>query len=255
MTRLSQHFLFDPSILTRIIDVSGVGPEDTVVEIGPGPGALTRMLLERAGRVVAIELDEKFYRRLKEEISSEKLELVHGDALKFPYHELGEFRVVANIPYHITTPIIFRLLRESALRSMTLTIQKEVALRMTASPGPGNYGVLTLSILYRAEPKLAFTIPAGAFRPVPKVDSACIHLRIRERPMVQVKDEGLLFALIRGAFAHRRKTVANGIKRLCPAPCNALLEAGIDPKRRPETLTLADFARLADEIFKAFPGQ
>lgn len=250
MTRLSQHFLFDPSILSRIVDVSGAGPEDTVVEIGPGPGALTRMLLERAGRVVAIELDDALYRRLKGEISSERLELIHADALRFPYHELGEFRVVANIPYHITTPIIFRLLREAALKSMTLTIQKEVALRITAQPGSADYGALTLAVLYRAEPKLAFTIPAGAFRPVPRVDSACIHLRIRERPGVQVKDEGFLFDLIREAFTHRRKTMANAIKRLCPAACADILAgAGIDPRRRPQTLSLEDFARLADKIF------
>lgn len=251
MPRLSQYFLFDPSILRRIVDVSGVGPDDTVVEIGPGPGSLTRMLLDRAGRVVAIELDRRLYERLKKEIPSDKLELVRGDALKFPYHELGEFHAVGNIPYHITTPIIFRLLDAPALRSMTLTVQKEVALRITAKAGSADYGVLTLSVLYRAEPRLAFTIPAGAFRPVPKVDSACIHLRVRERPAIVVKDEKLLFELIREAFSHRRKTVSNAIKRLCPATCEeALSGAGIDPKRRPQTLSLEDFGRLADEILK-----
>ncbi|MDA8088412.1 MAG: 16S rRNA (adenine(1518)-N(6)/adenine(1519)-N(6))-dimethyltransferase RsmA [Nitrospiraceae bacterium] len=248
--RLSQHFLFDPSILGRIVDVSGIGPEDTVVEIGPGPGSLTRMLLQRAGKVVAIELDERLYGRLREELVSPKLDLVLGDCLKYPYHELGEFRVVANIPYHITTPIIFRLLREKALRSMTLTIQKEVAQRIAAAPGSGSYGVLSLAVQYRAAPKLAFVIPKGAFRPVPKVDSACIHLEIYGRPRVQVDDEGLLFGLIRGAFAQRRKTMENGIRRLCAAPRDALLRAGIDPKRRPETLSLEDFARLADEVLR-----
>ena len=253
MPRLSQYFLFDPSILRRIVDASGVGADDTVVEIGPGPGALTRMLIERAGRVVAIELDRRLYDGLKKELlpSSERLRLVHGDALKFPYQELGEFHAVGNIPYHITTPIIFRLLREPALRSMTLTVQKEVALRITAKTGCADYGVLTLSVLYRAEPRLAFTIPAGAFRPVPKVDSACIHLQVRERPPVAVKDEKLLFELIREAFSHRRKTVSNAIKRLCPTPFKEIFSrAGIDPQKRPQNLSLEDFGRLADEIFK-----
>ncbi|MDA8326298.1 MAG: 16S rRNA (adenine(1518)-N(6)/adenine(1519)-N(6))-dimethyltransferase RsmA [Nitrospiraceae bacterium] len=252
--RLSQHFLFDPSILRRIVDASGVGPEDTVVEIGPGPGALTRVLLQRAGKVVAIELDERLYLKLRDELSSPKLSLAHGDCLKFPYHELGEFRVVANIPYHITTPIIFRLLEEKSLRSMTLTIQKEVAQRIAAAPGSKSYGVLSLAVQYRADPKLAFIIPRGAFRPVPKVDSACIHLEIYGGPRVRVDDEGLLFALIRGAFAQRRKTIENGIKRLCPAPRAALSRAGIDPKRRPETLSLEDFARLAREVSKTGTG-
>lgn len=248
--RLGQNFLFDPSILRRIADASGAGPEDTVVEIGPGPGSLTRVLLERAGKVVAIEVDQRLYQKLREELPSSRLTLVLGDCLKFPYHELGEFRVVANIPYHITTPIIFRLLGEKGLKSMTLTIQKEVAMRIAAAPGSKNYGVLSLAVQYRAAPKIAFTIPKGAFRPVPKVDSACIHMEIYKEPKVRVADEGLLFGIIRGAFAQRRKKIENGIKGFCPEPREALVRAGIDPGKRPETLSLEDFARLADEVFK-----
>ncbi len=247
--RLSQNFLFDPSILRRIADASGISGQDTVVEIGPGLGTLTKELLQRAARVVAIELDEKLYQNLKEKMPPERFQVFHADALEFPYDELGRFKVVSNIPYHITTPVIFRLLEEKGLESMTLTIQKEVARRIAAGPGGKDYGVLSLAVQYRGNPRIAFTIPKGAFRPVPKVDSACIRIDIYERPPVEVPDAGLLFSLIRGAFAQRRKTMENGIKKLCPRPAEALEKAGIDPKRRPETLSLEEFARLTREVF------
>ncbi len=246
--RLSQNFLFDPSILKRIADAAGLSHEDTVVEIGPGLGTLTKELLQRAGKVIAIELDEKLYNNLREKIDSEKFELFHADALEFPYNELGCFKVAANIPYHVTTPIIFRLLEEKGLKSMTLTIQKEVARRIAASPGGKDYGVLSLAIQYRGHPRIAFTIPKGAFRPVPRVDSACIHIDIYDRPPVNVQDEGLLFSLIRGSFTQRRKTIENGIKRLCSRPAEALRNAGIDPKRRRETMRLEELVRLIEEV-------
>ncbi len=248
--RLSQNFLFDPSILRCIADAAGILPDDVVVEIGPGLGTLTKELLNRAGRVIAIEFDEKLYRALKEKEDPGRFEIFHDDALKFPYNELGQFKVVANIPYHITTPIIFRLLEEKGLRSMTLTIQKEVARRIAARPGGKDYGVLSLSVQYRGNPRIAFTISKGAFRPVPKVDSACIRIDIYKKPPVQVQDEKLLFALIRGAFSQRRKTIENGIKKLCSNPAEALKKAGIDPKRRPETMSMDEFARLSDEVGK-----
>lgn len=251
--RLSQNFLFDPSILRRIADAAGISPEDTVVEIGPGLGTLTKELLQRAAKVIAIELDVKLYNNLKGKIDSDRFEVFHADALKFPYKELGRFKVVSNIPYHITTPVIFRLLEEKGLKSMTLTIQKEVARRIAARPGGKDYGVLSLAVQYRGNPRIAFTIPRGAFRPVPKVDSACIHIDVYDRPAVNIEDgsekQKLLFALIRGAFTQRRKTIENGIKKICPQnPAEALKNAGIDPKRRPETLSLEEFARLTEEV-------
>ncbi|MDA8091497.1 MAG: 16S rRNA (adenine(1518)-N(6)/adenine(1519)-N(6))-dimethyltransferase RsmA [Nitrospiraceae bacterium] len=248
--RLSQNFLFDPSILRRIADAAGISPEDTVVEIGPGLGTLTKELLQRAARVIAIELDEKLYLNLKEKIDSDRFEVFHADALRFPYNGLGPFKVVSNIPYHITTPVIFRLLEEKGLKSMTLTIQKEVAQRIAARPGGKDYGILSLAVQYRGAPRIALTIPKGAFRPVPKVDSACISIDIYERPPVEVHDEHLLFSLIRGSFSYRRKTIENGIKKICPGAAEALKNAGIDPKRRPETLGLAEFARLTEEVLK-----
>jgi 16S rRNA (adenine1518-N6/adenine1519-N6)-dimethyltransferase len=251
---LSQNFLFDPSILRRIVEASGAGPEDTVVEIGPGLGTLTRLLLQKAKRVVAIEVDRNLYERLKDEIGfEENLDLHLADALKFDYDGFGPFKVVANIPYHITTPIIFRLLDAAGLRSMTLTIQKEVALRIAAGPGSKDYGVLSLMIQYRGRPSYMFTIPAGAFRPVPKVDSACLRIDIYDKPPVEVKDEELFKRLIKAAFSQRRKTIQNGIKAVVKEPKEALSEAGIDEKRRPETLSLEEFARLADAAREAGP--
>ena len=159
---LGQNFLFDPAILGRIIEASGIGPGDTVVEIGPGPGRLTLMLSKIAKRVIAIELDSDLYRKLQDELTGrENVELVLGDALKYRYDDLGPFKVVANIPYYITTPIIFSLIEaRSNLVSMTLTIQKEVAQRIVAGPGPKDYGVLSLAVQYHADPEIKFIIPA-----------------------------------------------------------------------------------------------
>ncbi len=230
---------------------SGVGPEDTAVEIGPGLGTLTKLLLEKAGKVTAIEVDRALFTRLEGGLGQEpKLELVNADALKFDYSALGPFKCVANIPYHITTPLIFKLLDSGKLLSMTLTIQKEVAERIAAKPGTKDYGVLSLMVQYKGKPEYKFTIPAGAFRPVPKVDSACIRVDIYQGPPVHVDDEELFRKVIKSAFSQRRKTILNGIKQVAKDPLKALQTAGIDEKRRPETLSLEDFARLANAIKK-----
>ena len=249
---LGQNFLFDPAILGRIIEASGIGPDDTVVEIGPGPGRLTLMLSKIAKRVIAIELDSDLYRKLQDELTGrENVELVLGDALKYRYDDLGPFKVVANIPYYITTPIIFSLIEaRSNLVSMTLTIQKEVAQRIVASPGPKDYGVLSLAVQYHADPEIKFIIPAGAFRPVPKVDSAVIKMHIRKTPKVVVADEVLLFKIIRAGFSQRRKTLSNALKPLMPDIRDVLIDAGIDPGRRGETLSMDEFAKLADHLHR-----
>ncbi|MFO0754680.1 MAG: 16S rRNA (adenine(1518)-N(6)/adenine(1519)-N(6))-dimethyltransferase RsmA [Thermodesulfovibrionales bacterium] len=247
---LGQNFLFDPSILHRIIEVSGIAPEDTVVEIGPGPGRLTLLLAEAARRVVAVELDEELYEKLRQEaLGYRNVELIHADALTYPYEELEPFKVVANIPYYITTPLIFRLIdAREKLKSMTLTIQKEVAERIVAGTGTKDYGVLTIMLQYYSTARIAFIIPRGAFRPVPEVDSAVIHLEIRESPKVSVQDERLFFATVRTAFAQRRKTLANALKPLLKESREGLLQAGIDPSRRAETLSIEEFASLADTL-------
>lgn len=249
---LGQNFLFDPSILSNIIRSAGLSEEDTVVEIGPGPGRLTRMLAEKVKRLIAIELDPELYERLKGDfIAYNNVEIVHGDALRFPFETIGEFKVVANIPYYITTPIIFRLLDAKAfLKSMTLTIQKEVAERIVARPGCKDYGVLTIMIRYFARPELKFIIPKEAFRPMPKVDSAVVHMKILEQPCVMVKDEKMFFRLVKTAFSQRRKTLSNSLKSFGGDIKDAMISAGIDPQRRPETLSLEEFARLSDSLTK-----
>lgn len=247
---LGQNFLFDPLLLSRIIDAGGITRDDAVVEIGPGPGKMTELLAQRAKSVLAIELDTGLYELLKTELSGYfNLEIINMDVLQYPFAQQEPFKVVANIPYYITTPIIFHLLESrSKLQSMTLTIQKEVAERIVALPGGKDYGVLSLSVQYYADPAIQFIIPKEAFRPMPKVDSAVIRMDIREKPPVQVKDEKMLFRIIRAAFSQRRKTLSNSLKPLIPDCRDLLVKADIDPIRRAETLSIQDFARLADLI-------
>ena len=250
---LSQNFLRDPVILGRIVDVAGVGPHDTVLEIGPGPGTLTRVLLERAGRVVAVEFDRELARRLASEMAgTPNLSLYEGDFMKFPLDNIeGPFKVVANIPYHITTPIIFRLLEErQRLISMTLTVQKELADRAAAPPGTKTYGVLSVMLQYHGMVRRAFVIPAGAFRPAPKVDSACLHLEVTPEPTVDVPDPAAFREMVKAAFSQRRKTILNSLRKLYPSAADALSEAGIDTMRRPETLSLEEFAAIAHAMHR-----
>lgn len=249
---LGQNFLFDPSILGRLVDTSHVTADDTVVEIGPGHGSLTAILAGIAGKVIAIELDDNLFIKLQEKFSgSGNVVLVHGDALTYAYETLEPFKVVANIPYYITTPIIFRLMEAGKrLLSMTLTIQKEVAQRITAGPNTKAYGILSIAVQYAAITEFGFIIPREAFKPVPKVDSAVIHLTMRKTPKVIVKDEKFFFTVVRTAFAQRRKTLSNSLKPLSPDIREELIDAGIDPRRRAETLTIEEFAALADNLKK-----
>lgn len=246
---LGQNFLFDPSILHRIVEVSKVTPEDTVVEIGPGYGRMTGILSGAVKKVIAIELDRDLCEKLHDEFRGfDNIELVCGDALKFDYEALGPFKVVANIPYYITTPIMFRLLKAKNLKSMTLTIQKEVAQRIVGKPNTKEYGVLSIAVQYHCRPTMEFIIPRGAFRPVPKVDSAVVHLEVFENPRVNVADEKLFFKIFRTAFSQRRKTLANALKPIYKEASSILTEAGIDPKRRAETLSIEEFAKLSEHF-------
>lgn len=252
MRKLGQHFLYDPSILGRIIQAADLSEEDTVVEVGPGHGTLTRMLAERVEKVIAIELDRKLHEKLKEELAASgpfNIELHEGDALRFHYETIGPFKVVSNIPYQITTPLIFKLFEyKDGLRSMTLTVQKEVAERITAPPGGKDYGVLSIMVQYYARAELKFLIPKGAFIPAPRVDSACIKIDVYERPKVDVKDEKLFFRVVKTAFSHRRKTLLNALKDLSPDIKEALEGSDIVPSRRPETLSIEEFARLSERV-------
>ncbi len=247
-SRLGQNFLYSPTILGRIVDAAGLDKNDTVVEIGPGPGGLTRLLAERVKSVIAIEVDEALLDQLRGDlIGYRNVELIRDDALKFCYEDIGAFRVVANIPYYITTPIIFRLLEaREGLKTMTLTIQKEVAERIVASPGRKDYGVLSIMVQYRAAAELKFIIPKEEFVPVPRVDSAVVHIRVRQKPAVVVKDEPVFFRVVKTSFSQRRKTLSNSLKSLRKDIREVLYRAEIDPGRRPETLSLEEFARIAD---------
>jgi 16S rRNA (adenine1518-N6/adenine1519-N6)-dimethyltransferase len=245
---LGQNFLYDPSILKKIIEAAQLNTEDLVVEIGPGHGSLTKMLAEVVGKVIAVEIDEELFIGLKKEFAAyENVEIVHEDALKYPYEGLGKFKAVANIPYYITTPLIFRLFdARKNLESMTLTVQKEVAERIVAGPGGKDFGVLSIMVQYYAKPGLKFIIPRGAFRPVPRVDSAVVHFKILDRPSVNVDNEKLFFSLVKTAFSQRRKFLSNSLKSIREDVKEWLAKSGIDPNRRPETLSIEEFARLAN---------
>jgi 16S rRNA (adenine1518-N6/adenine1519-N6)-dimethyltransferase len=246
--RLGQHFLYDPSILKRIIEAAMLSPEDTAVEIGPGHGRLTAMIAERVGRVIAIEIDRVLCESLRTTFSRfGNVEIVGGDALEYPYVTLGEFKVVANIPYSITTPLLFRLLEERGhLLSVTLTIQREVAKRIVAAPGSKEYGILSIMLQYYGKPRIVFYVPKGAFRPVPKVDSAVIHIEVYKKPPLDIVDEELFFKVVRTSFAKRRKTLVNALKYVSEDIRETLLKAGIEPDRRAETVSMSEFAIISD---------
>ena len=252
-----QHFLFDPNILKKIIKCSGVTPDDTVVEIGPGLGTLTRFLSLYAKRVIAIELDKRLIEKLEGILSANKnVQIIQADALKFPYDTIeGNFKVVANIPYYITTPLFFRLLEfKDKIPSMTLLMQKEVARRIAASHGSKEYSVLSISAQFYTKPKLEFTVSSKAFLPPPKVDSAVVSFEVSKLPIYPVKDEELFFSVVKTAFLQRRKIITNSLKTFDGIK-EALQEAGIDPGIRPEKLSIKDFTKLADALSLPVSGR
>jgi len=243
-----QNFLFDKNILRKIVASSSVSDNDTVVEIGPGLGTLTCMIAEKAKKVIAIEFDKKLITRLQHNVAHlSNVEIVNMDALKFPYETIqGNFMVIANIPYNITTPLIFRLLEYRAqLQSMTLLMQREVAKRIVASPGTKDYGVLSLSLQLRTKPDLKLSVSKTVFSPPPKVDSAVVHFDILHKPPHNIRDEKLFLDIVKTAFAQRRKILGNSLKKFDGLQ-EALHKADIDPKLRPGTLGIEDYARLSN---------
>ena len=254
-----QNFLIDSHVIEKIIRAAEIGPEDNVLEIGPGIGTLTQYLAEAAGRVVAVEIDEKLIPVLGETLAEyDNVEVINQDILKCDIDSIFEgrpFKVVANLPYYITTPIIMGLLEgKSHFDSLTVMIQKEVADRMKAGPGTKDYGALSLAVQYYAEPYLAANVPPNCFMPRPAVGSAVIRLKRRETPAVAVKDEKLLFKLIRAAFMERRKTLLNAVKNSQELDIpkerveEVLTDLGIDTRIRGEALSLQQFALLADSL-------
>ncbi|MBI5098928.1 MAG: ribosomal RNA small subunit methyltransferase A [Nitrospirae bacterium] len=245
-----QHFLFDPNILKKIIRYSEITRDDTVVEIGPGLGTLTRFLALHAKKVIAIEIDKKLIGRLQEILSPhDNVEVIRADALKFPFNDIqGNFKVVANIPYNITTPLLFRLLEfREKIMSMTLLMQKEVAKRIAASHGSKEYGVLSIGIQLYTKPVLEFSVSRKAFLPPPKVDSAVVHFEVSQAPFFPVKDEEFFLKVVKTAFSQRRKTLTNSLKTFKGIK-DALRKTGLDPKLRPENLSIEDYVRLAEAL-------
>ena len=260
---LGQNFLIDGNIVEKIVDGAGIIQDDGVLEIGPGIGTLTQELIDRARRVVAVEIDKNLLPVLEETLGSpSNLSIVHGDILKTDiaglvdeFFEGKDFKVVANLPYYITTPIIMRFLEEQLpFTSLTVMVQKEVAQRMAAEPGEKEYGALSVAVQYYTNPRMVCKVPASVFMPKPKVDSMVINLERRDSPPAEVDDRDIFFKVVRTAFAKRRKTLLNNLTsgELGEWSREKILEAleaaGVDPQRRGETLSIQEFAGIANNI-------
>ena len=252
---LGQHFLTDPRILARIADAVALSPGETVVEIGPGRGSLTDALLVRAARVVAIEIDRKLVELLREKYASQpRLTIIEADVLGVDFGEVagGDYALAGNVPYYITTPILFQALRQPrALRSVLL-VQREVAARMAAEPGADDYGALSVNVQAIADVELLFRIPAGAFNPPPRVDSAVVRVTPRAHPVVVAGEEERFRTFVQAAFALRRKQMRRVVRtvasRSAESAERALVSSGIDPDARPETLSAAQFYALGQAL-------
>lgn len=254
---LGQNFLIDDSVLNDIVNGADVNEEDLVIEIGPGVGTLTAQILKRAKRVVAIELDNDLIPILMEELGdNQKFQLIHNDALKVDFNEvIGDeksVKLVANLPYYVTTPIIAKLLKDGYnFKSLTIMIQKEVAERINAEPNCKEYGALSLLVQYYCNTSIVRNVPAKCFMPRPKVDSIVIRLDKLDTPRVGPDNEKLFFDIIRNSFNMRRKTLWNSTKNIGLSKeilTVAYKEAGIDPKRRGETLSIEEFCALSNRI-------
>ncbi len=260
---LGQNFLSDIHIIEDIVDGSDIEPEDLVIEIGPGMGVLTAAAAERAGKVIAVEIDKKLIPILKETLAEyDNIEIINADIMKTDLTEIveanrpadgGKVRVIGNLPYYITTPIIMKLLEESVpADSITIMMQKEVADRIKAGPGGKDYGALTVAVGFYCTITHVADAPKEVFVPRPKVDSTVIRLDLRKECPVDLIDQKIFFETVKGGFGQRRKTLLNSLTgvRGLPKPeiADALDAAGIDPKRRAETLSLDEFAAVANEI-------
>ena len=259
--KLGQNFLVNPSVCPRMADACGADKQSGVLEIGPGIGVLTRELSRVAGKVVAVELDARLPALLKETLADcDNVTIVSGDVMQLDLAALLKehfppdmpVAVCANLPYYITSPILMKLL-ESRLpfTSLTVMVQKEAAVRLCAQPGTRECGAVTLAVRYYAEPQILFPVSRGSFLPAPNVDSAVIRLDIRPQPPCAVKDEAVLFRLIRAAFGQRRKTLLNALSGggfAKEAVAAALAKIDLSPAARAEELSLNQFAALADAL-------
>lgn len=262
--KLGQNFLTERRVLEGIVAAANIGPDDLVLEIGPGLGTLTQQLARAAGRVLAVELDRKLVEILGKTLLEmhPNVELIHGDANRIDLHTLlterlapgKKAKVAANLPYYITTPLVMRLLEEELpLDTIVVMVQKEVADRMVAPPGGKDYGALSVAVQYYTEPRIAVKVSRGAFLPPPEVDSAVVAMQIRTAPPVDApKDQ--FFRVVKAAFGQRRKALgnalSNGLGLDKQRVQEALTQAQIDPNRRGETLSLEEFATLTRKIIE-----
>ena len=261
---LGQNFLIDEEVIAEIVNGSGIEEDSLVVEIGPGEGALTEHLAELAGHVVAVDLDERMIKLLKVKLFGyDNVELIHGDILELDLSKLIEerlseynltnVRIVGNLPYYITTPIIMKLLKmRTATDSITVMMQKEVGDRILAGPGSKQIGVITYSVQYYADVSKVIDVGRESFYPSPKVDSVVLRLDIRKNPAVTVSDEDFFFKTIKAGFMMRRKTLLNSLTSLDgfskPVIEEALNNVNIEANRRAESLSMEEFARLSEEL-------
>jgi len=246
--RFGQNFLADTSYGERIVDAIDPKPGDNIVEIGPGLAALTRSLIERAGHITAIEIDRDLAARLASEFPADRLTLHVADALEFDFAKLGPaLRIVGNLPYNISSPLLFHLAAfDSRLHDLHTMLQREVVARMTADPGTPDYGRLTVMLQAKFAIRRLFVVPPGAFSPAPQVDSAVARLTPLHAEKPRIADEALFARIVAAAFAQRRKTLRNSLSMLADEA--TLAAVAIDPKARGETLAVADFVRLANRL-------
>ena len=261
--KYGQNFLISAHVLEEIVNAAEISQEDLVLEIGPGIGTMTQYLCEAAGHVIAVEIDANLIPILSDTLGAyNNVEIINKDILKVDLEGLVKkwgkpLKVVANLPYYITTPIIMGLLESRVpMESITVMVQKEVADRMQVGPGTKDYGALSLAVQYYAKPELVTTVPPECFMPRPKVGSAVIRLVRHEKPPVDVKDESLLFRLIRASFNQRRKTLVNGLANggglsLTKEELAACIEElGVPASVRGEALTLGQFAALSNIVYE-----
>ena len=261
--KFGQNFLIDSNILEEIVEAAGITKTDYVLEIGPGIGTMTQYLAQAARAVTAVEIDDKLIPILENTLEEfPNAEIIHGDILKLDLNRLVEeknngnpIKVVANLPYYITTPIIMELFESRVpMESITIMVQKEVADRMQTGPGSKDYGALSLAVQYYSEPEIVAEVPPSCFMPQPKVGSAVIRLTRHRKPPVEVSDEKLLFAVIRASFNQRRKTLANGLKNAPELHFTkeqaetAIRNIGKPLTIRGEALTLQEFAQLSNQL-------
>ncbi len=254
-----QHFLVDRNILNKVVETAEINGKDVVLEVGPGLGEMTLALAKKARRVIAVEIDPQMISILEEKVTEcSNVEVIKGDILEVDFHECfghekNPVKVVANLPYQISTPLLFRFIEaRQHFSTLTLMLQKEVAERMAAPPGGKDYGPLSVFTQLVSDLSVRFLVKPNAFFPPPKVESAVIHMTWREEPLVKIRDEEWFKKIVKGCFGYRRKTLRNALKHSdlsLPKDIEPRMKKiGIDPQRRPETLSIQEFASLVEAL-------